>query len=70
MRPLRPFGHGGPTIEWGYNLPLLIGHLEGLASDEEMAGLSPNGPKAKRLAIVEDAISMLNEAMDMGDEER
>ena len=70
-RLLKRFGHGSSTIDWGYDLPILIGHLEALKDDEEYTvGDSLKGPKAKRLAMVEDALQLLNDAMDMGDEER
>lgn len=69
-RLLRPFGHGSQTIEWGYSLPLLLGHIEALASDEENNVTGSKGPKAKRLELVQDAIDKLNQAMDMGDEDR
>ena len=69
MKLLKPFGHGGSTHKWGYDLPLLIGHLEGMAQDEEDNLGTGNGPKAKRFEKVEDAIILLNEAMEMGDEE-
>lgn len=68
-RLLRPFGHGGSTVDWGFTLPLLLGHLEGLASDEEQ-NCGSRGPKAKRLELVQDAIDKLNQAMEMGDEDR
>lgn len=68
-RLLRPLGHGGSTVEDGYTLPLLVGHLEGLVTDEEDS-CGHRGPKAKRLELVQDALAKLNEAMDMGDEDR
>lgn len=70
MRLLKPFGHGGSTLDWGYDLPLLVGHLEGLAGDEEDNVGTTSGAKAKRLEKVEEAIGLLNEAMDMGREDR
>ena len=70
MRLLKPFGNGGSTRDWGYDLPLLVGHLEGLARDEEDNVGTTSGAKAKRLERVEEAIQLLNEAMDMGREDR
>lgn len=67
---LRKFGHGGTTQKWGYSLPLLVGWLESLVSDESDNVTSFKGPKAKRLKLVEDAVDKLNQAMDMGDEDR
>ena len=69
-RPLRPFGHGGGTIETGHDLSFLIGYLEGLASDEEENVTRHKGPKARRIEMVQDAVEKLYEACDMGDEER
>lgn len=56
--------------DWGYDLPLLVGHLEGLASDEELNVDASSGEKANRLEKVEEAIGLLNEAIDMGREDR
>lgn len=68
MKLLRPFGNGGASRRWGFDLPLLVGHLEGLIGDESDNVVSDKGPKAKRLALVEDAVDKLNRAMDMGEE--
>ena len=68
---LKPFGAGGSTRECGYDLPLLIGHLEGLASDEEDTITAVRrGRKATRLEKVQDAIELLNQASDMGSEDQ
>lgn len=72
---LKPFGHGGRMREWGYDFPLLVGHLEGLVRDEEYSVVGESSGakakrKAKRLAKVKEAIDLLNEAMDMGNEEQ
>lgn len=68
---LKAYGQGGSTIDWGYDLPLLLGHLEGLKDDEaENLPSRTTGPKWKRHELVEKAIDLLNEATDMGNEER
>jgi hypothetical protein len=55
----------------GYDLPLLLGHLEALAEDEaETLPTKTNGRKWKRHELVEAAIQNLNDAMEMGNEER
>lgn len=70
MKLKRYGGHGG-TADSGYDLPLLLGHLEGLASDEEETlPSSGNGRKWKRHELVEAAIQNLNDAMEMGNEEQ
>ena len=69
-RLLRPFGHGGGTIETGQDLSFLIGYLEALASDEEDNVTRNKGPKARRLELVQDAVAKLYEACEMGDEDR
>ena len=66
---LRPFGELSPSYGSGYTLPLLLGHLEGLAADEELIDMAPKGPRARRLDKVQDAMQLLQEAADMGQEE-
>lgn len=67
---MKPFGINGSTYEWGFTLPLLLGHLEGLAESEaDNVGRSTRGGKALRLEKVENAISLLDEAMNMGNED-
>jgi hypothetical protein len=70
MRLLKPFGEGGLSHRSGYDLPLLVGHMESLVSDEAENIDTWSGRKAKRLEMVEKAIQLLNEAMDMGGEGR
>lgn len=60
---LKPFGAGGTSIENG-DLAHHVGWLEALASDEAETVTSHRGPKGKRLAKVEDAIQLLNEALE------
>jgi len=67
---MRPFGAPGSSFRYGYTLPVLLSHLEGLKDDEaETMNESGKGPKWKRLKLVEDAIALLNEAYDMGEED-
>lgn len=68
---LRPFGESDSSCSSygnGYTLPLLIGHLEGLTSDEENT-VKGSGLKQKRLEKVQDAVALLTEAMEMGKED-
>ncbi len=66
---LKKFGHGGSTVEAGYDLGLLISRLEGLADDEgQNLGMSWKGPKTKRHDLVTEAIAKLYEAAEMGNE--
>jgi hypothetical protein len=68
---LKPFGGGGTTHDLGYDLPLLLGHLEALKEDEEgNLPASGKGMKWKRIELVDNAIAILNEAADMGNEDR
>jgi len=67
---LRPFGSLSSSYDSGYTLPLLVGHLEGLVSEEEMIDTASKSPRAKRLAQVQDAVQLLQEAIDMGQEDR
>ncbi len=60
---MKPFGHGGSAIEHG-GLAHHLGWLEALASDEEENVKSQRGPKARRLAKVQDALQLLNEALE------
>jgi hypothetical protein len=68
MRLLKPFGAGGRTRQCGYDLPLLLGHLDGLAFDEEDNVVGTAGVKAKRLDKVLAAIALLQDAAEMGGE--
>lgn len=65
---MKPFG-GTYSVgrENGYTLPFLVGWLESLVTDEELSGFA-RGPRAKRLALVEDGLEKLREAMEMGNE--
>ena len=68
---LKRYGGNSSTAEMGYDLPLLLGHLEGLCEDEaETLPSKTSGQKWKRHELVEAAIQKLNEAMEMGNEER
>ena len=60
---LKSFGAGGTSIENG-DLAHHVGWLEALASDEEQNVKSHRGPKGARLAKVQDAIQLLNEALE------
>lgn len=69
---LRPFGESEGSVSPfanGYTLPLLVGHLEGLISDEEDKVKSAGGPRRERLTLVQDALPLLIRAMEMGGEE-
>ena len=68
-RKLKPFGAGGLSYEHGFSLPVLVSHLEGLVDDEQCAEFSPWGRRAKRLAKAEEALALLQDALDMGGEE-
>lgn len=68
MRKLRPFGKDSLSYEHGYDLSLLVSHIEGLISGEEDT-CNFRGPKGKRLRKVEDALELLQEAMEMGRED-
>jgi hypothetical protein len=69
MALLKPFGVGGSSHSMGYDLPMLISHLESMCNDEGDACAGSAGRKAKRLAKVEEAVGLLNEALEMGKEE-
>ncbi len=65
---LKPFGIDDSSYDWGYTLPVMLGHLESLARAEEEVAASHKGSRAKRLEKVQEAVQLLNEAMDMGSE--
>lgn len=70
MGLLRPFGKGSSSFEHGYDLPLLVGHLEALADEEEdRPACQKRGPAQTRLHKVRDALALISEAMDMGRED-
>lgn len=60
---MNAFGHGGRSIENG-DLAHHVGWIEALASDEEENVRSQRGPKARRLAKVQEALQLLNEALE------
>ena len=61
---LKEFGHGSSAHEYGYDLPLLLGWLEEMAEAEE-EGTRATGKKRDRLNLVWDAITKLNEALEV-----
>lgn len=63
-RKLKPFGHGGMSFNNGYDLGLLVSHLEGLVSSETEETFSDKGPRAKRLKKVEDALQLLTDVYE------
>lgn len=66
---MKPYGAGSLSFEAGYDLSMILSHLEGLESHE--ADTLPqrlSHKRWKRQALVEEAIDKLNEAVDMGDE--
>lgn len=69
IKLLKPFGCHSMGYRHGYTLPLLLGWLENLVWTEGEPLESAKGKKAIRLEKVEDAIALLHEAMEMGDEE-
>jgi hypothetical protein len=62
---LKPFGAGCSSEDYGFDLPTIVSHLENMVNTEEASG---NGPRARRLAKVEDAVQLLNAALEMGGE--
>lgn len=66
---LKPFGHGGTAHEYGYDLPLCLSWLESMV-EHESETTGSRGRKHQRLRKVEEAVALLNEAMDMGNEDR
>jgi len=68
-RKLKPFGAGGLSHDHGYTLPVLVSHIEGLVDEEQSASFADFGRRAKRLEKVEQALALLQDALDMGGEE-
>lgn len=67
---MKPFGKESSSYNIGYDLPLLLSHLEGLL-DGEVNEIHELGAAKKRMArveLVEQAIEKLTEAADMGEE--
>jgi hypothetical protein len=62
QKKLKEFGAGSSTIEWGYDLEMLVGHIEALTHSEEENDLSKRGQE--RLSKVEDALQLLTEALE------
>lgn len=61
---LKPFGAGGTAIDHG-DLAHHVGWIEALASDEENnLPDSHRGPKVKRYEKIEDALALLNKALE------
>jgi len=60
---------GDPEWSRHYDLGHCIGELESLCFREEDTLKSTNGPKARRLNKVMDALALLEEAYEMGNEE-
>ena len=58
---LKPFGYNCSSYEQGYTLNCLLSHLDAL-SDAESELLNKEGPRSKRLDLVEAALRHLNEA--------
>jgi len=67
---MKAFGIGSLSYEHGYDLPIVLSHLEGLLDGEVDLIHEQGGGKKKmqRIALVEQAIEKLSEAMDMGGE--
>lgn len=65
---LKPFGIENSMHSNGYTLNFCIGWLEALADSEEESLKGNKGPKHNRLAKVQDALSILNEAADSEDD--
>jgi hypothetical protein len=64
MRKLKPFGVGGTSHNHGYDLPLLVSHLEDLCNTESLDLLTGSGPKHERLRKAQEAVGLLSEAME------
>lgn len=69
MSKLKPFGVGGLSHNAGYTLPLLVSHIGSLLDEEVGFDYAVKGPRAKRIDLVEDALNLLNEAIEMGGED-
>lgn len=65
---LKSFGSTNTFHAQGYNLLLLASHLEGLIDSEAENMKSFNTPKGKRLAKVEQALELINAAIEIGNE--
>lgn len=65
---LKPFGHGGTSLNHG-DLNFHIGWIEALVMDEEDREMAFRGPRAKRLERVQEALGLLNQAVEMGNED-
>jgi hypothetical protein len=70
MAPMTPFGHDSISYTHGYDLPILLSHLEGLLDGEVDAAHSKGiARKAMhRIELVEKAIGLLDEAAAIGKE--
>lgn len=68
---MKPFGINGLSYSHGYDLPVLVSHLEGLLDsevDECHSGRGGGKKVMKRIELVEAALQKLDEAMDLGGE--
>lgn len=59
MSRLKQFGDGDSSIDWGYDLALIVGHFESLVNTEQDNVQSIKGPKVKRLELAEDCLDKM-----------
>ena len=60
MSKLKQFGLGDSSIDWGYDLELLVGHYESLVNTEQNnIGLHPTKQMTSRLELAEDCLDKL-----------
>jgi hypothetical protein len=62
MKKLKEFGAGSKTLECGYDLEMLVGHIEALIQDEEDNVITKR--RAERLSKAEDALQLLTEVLE------
>ena len=67
---MTPFGVHSVSYTHGYDLPMCLSHLEGLLDGEVCAVQDKGGSKhvMKRIEMVEQAIALLTEVADLGEE--
>lgn len=68
-RKLKPFGQGDSSYDWGYTLPVLVGHLESLASTEGDRVANWRGPIGERQELVDAALEKLQAAVEYEDQD-
>lgn len=63
---LKPLGKDSLSYRHGYDLPLIVGHLESLVGDEADTNMHKTftGKRAERLRKCEDALQLLNEVVE------